>query len=342
METMRVEQIVIIYPDGARIPELKSWLSPYSSLTHVVSFTGLPQAVPILSKFPCDLLIIADRFPEAQGVILLKGLRKLCPKSQFLILASESAPIEELSAIARADLDVQYFPQPWDKLSLLAHIEAGVGTEIPSFATAMSLDDDQASRISHSLESLLENTAALSIYLVTDLGQVLDFKGSELAQIGEISSLLGGSFAALQELGATLGEEGEADHLIHRQGKSEDLYALSVGEKAVLVLRFAVGPNAPRIGTVAFYARQVVNEIAAVLAEVSLKTDQFETRDVENSFNTELDKLFATSDIDIQKKSPKSLLTFNDALKKGLISKNLANRWTDAQAPDEPREGEAQ
>jgi len=340
---MRLEQIVIIYPDGTQIPEFKSWLSPYSSLSHVVSFTGLPQAVPIVSKFPGDLLIIGDRFPEAQGTILLKGLRKLCPKSEYIILATEANPIEELSAIARTDLNVQYFPQPWDKQGLLAHIEAGIGKETPSFATAMALDDDQASRITRSLDGLLEDTAALSIYLVTDLGQVLDYKGSELAQIGEISSLLGGSFAALQELGATLGEEGEADHLIHRQGKSEDLYALSVGEKAVLVLRFTVGPTSPRIGTVAFYARQAVSELSTILAEVRVRpTQPFETQDMENAFNTELDKLFSSTETGAHQKSSKSLLTFTGALKKGLVSKSLSTRWTDAQAPDEPREGEAQ
>ena len=331
---MRVEQIAIVYPDEAQIPEFKTWLKAYSS-SHIATFTGLPQAVPILSKFPCDLLIVADRFPEAQGVILLKGLRKLCPKSQFIMLATDSKPIEKLIAITRNDLNVQYFPQPWDKQSLLAHIEASIGSETHSFATAMALEDDQSARISKSLEALLGDTAALSIYLVTDLGQVLDYKGSELAQIGEISSLLGGSFAALRELGVTLGEEGEAAHLIHRQGNSEDLYALSVGDKAVLVLRFPVSSTAPRIGTVAFYARQTVSELAAILAEdKAIPAQTFEAADVENAFGDELDRLFATTEA-----APRNtLLTFTEALKKGLISKSLSNRLTDAPASDEPGE----
>ncbi len=331
---MRVEQIAIIYPDAARIPEFKEWLSPYSSLCHVVSFTGLPQAVPIISKFPCDLMVVADRFPEAQGAILLKGLRRICPKSQVLLLACEATPISELSAIAHNDLNVQYFPQPWDKQALLAHIEAGIGKETPSFATALALDDGQSERISQALESLLDETAALSIYLVTDLGQVLDFKGGELEQIGEISSLLGGSFAALQELGTTLGEEGEADQLVHRQGKTEDLYALSVGNKAVLVLRFAVAPATPRIGTVAFYARQTVAKLAEILAEVKAKpTKPFGSEYVENALNTELDQLFATSNTEPNKKKTKNLLSFTGALRKGLVSKTLVNRWDISKTP---------
>jgi hypothetical protein len=332
---MRIEQIAIIYPDETRIPEFKAWLNPYSSLSHVVSFTGLPRAIPIISKFPCDLLIVADRFAEAQGAILLKGLRRLCPKSQIILLATNSTPIEELIAIARNDLNVQYFPQPWDKQSLLAHIEAGIGKETPSFATAMTFDENQALRISQALESLQEETTALSIYLVTELGQVLDYKGSELAQIGEISSLLGGSFAALQQLGTTLGEQGVAANLIHRQGKSEDLYALSVGGKAVLVLRFAVGSTAPRIGTVAFYARNTVNKLAEILAEANVKpTQPFGSWDVEAALDTELDQLFAVTETEPNKKTSGRLLTFTGALKKGLVTKSLINRWDSSEKAD--------
>lgn len=323
---MKIEQIGIIYPHGVRIPEIKDWLKPYSSLCHIVSFSGLAQAVPILSKFPCDLLIVADSFPEAQGAILLKGMRKLCPGAQFIVLATETKPISELVTISREDLNVQYFPQPWDIQSLLAHIEAGIGKETPSFVTALTFSDDQALRIGRLLETLLEETSALSVYLVTELGQVLDYRGSELTQIGELSSLLGGSFAALRQLGATLGEQGAATNLIHRQGQTEDLYALSVGNEALLVLRFAVGPTAPRIGTVAYYARHAVETLAGILAENRIKTTQpFAPGDMETALRSELDHLFDTPETEPTLRS--RLLTFTGALKQGLVSKSLINRW---------------
>ena len=342
---MRVEQIGVIYTDGTRIPEIKDWLKPYSSLCRIVTFTGLAQAVPVLSKFPCDMLIVADRFPEAQGVILLKGLRRLCPKAQFILLATEQTAIEELAAMARNDLNIHYFPQPWDKQTLLAHIEAGIGKEIPSFAMAMALDEDQALRISRTLETLIEETSALSIYLVTELGQVLDFKGSELAQIGEISSLLGGSFAALQQLGATMGEHAPSANLIQRQGEAEDLYALSVGHEALLVLRFAVGPTAPRIGTVAFYARQAVDKLAKILAENHTKpTRPYVSAGAEDTLKNELDRLFtiAENEPEPTTKSTDRLFTYAQALKKGLVSRGLVNRWGSGTLnQDELREGDA-
>lgn len=323
---MRVERIGIIYSDPARLLEIKGWLNPYTSLCHVVAFSGLPEAVPLLSKFPCDLLIVADRFPEAQGLSLLKGLRLLCRGAQVLMLAT-GIPNDDLTSVARSDLDVAYFHQPWDVQSLLAHIEAGIGKETPTFTTALALENDQYQRISQELERLLGNTSASSIYLVTEFGQVLDYKGSELTSIGEVSSLLGASFAALQELGATLGERGPAANLIQRQGAEQEFYALSVGQQALLVLRFSRGPNAPRIGTVAFYARQAATELTKILGEHHLShTRPFMNGEMQNALSTELETLFS---VPAEHRTAADSMNFDQAVKAGLISKSL-NRHFDA------------
>jgi hypothetical protein len=229
-------------------------------------------------------------------------------------------PSEDLTAVARRDLDVVYFHQPWDVQSLLAHVEAGIGKETPTFTTALALEDEQYQRVSQELERLLENTLASSIYLVTEFGQVLDFKGSEMASIGEVSSLLGASFAALQELGATLGERGPAANLIHRQGVEQEFYALSVGQQALLVLRFSRGPNAPRIGTVAFYARQAAAELTEILGEHHLNhTRPFMNDEVQNALSTELENLFSAP----AEQTVTDSMNFDQAVKAGLISKSL-------------------
>jgi predicted regulator of Ras-like GTPase activity (Roadblock/LC7/MglB family) len=219
--------------------------------------------------------------------------------------------------------------------SLLAHIEAGVGKEVPSFATAMVFDDEQIQKISNVMETLIEETAALSVHLVTSLGQVVDYKGSELKQIGEISSLLGGSFAALQQLGPTLNEQGVASNLIHRQGQHEDLYALSVGNDALLVLRFSVTPTTPRIGTVALYARRAVEELTKLMAASHQKATNPFGAEGAQALNTELDQLFGDANSE-QATAPKSkLLSFTGALRKGLVTKSFMNRWDSAHPTDE-------
>lgn len=318
---MRVERIGIICSDPARLLEMKGWLNPYTSLCHVVSFSGLPEAVPLLSKFPCDLLLVVDRFPEAEGISLLKGLRLLCRGAQILMLAN-GIPNDDLTRVSKRDLDLVYFHQPWDLQSLLAHIEAGIGKETPTFTTALTLDDDLYQRVSQELERLLGNTLASSIYLVTEFGQVLDYKGSEMESISEVSSLLGASFAALQELGSTLGERGPAANLIHRQGAEQEFYALSVGAQALLVLRFSRGPNAPRIGTVAFYARQAAAVLTEILGQEHLRpTQPFMTDELQATLNTELENLFSSASTE---KLENPFMSFDQAVNAGLISKSLS------------------
>ncbi len=263
-------------------------------------------------------------------MILYTGLRKLCPNAQIIMLALKPTPIYELFITAQENMEFNYFPQPWDEQSLLAHIEATIGMEPSMFSTALALGGEQQQRISYLLDALQKNVSARSIHLMTDLGQVLDYKGNEFDQIGEISSLLGGSFAALQQLGTTQGEQGPAASLIHRLGEKEDLYALSVGQQAFLVLRFSRGPNVPRIGTVAFYARQTVTELSGILAESRGKpTKPFVSGDVRDTLKIELEQLFTTSETDpAPTGKPDRLLTFTQALKKGLVSKSLINRWS--------------
>lgn len=330
---MGAERIAIIYPESTEAVQLKEWLKPFGSLVQVVSFNGLRQAVPLIEKFPCDLLLVADRFPEAQGTILLKGLRKLCPKTQIILLAADTEAISDLKAIAKADLEVQYFPKPWDKQGLMAHIEASIGKDAPSFATALALEEEQAVHISNALEDLLVESSALSIYLVTDLGQVLDYKGSQFSKIGEISSLLGGSFAALQQIKDTLGERGSTANLIHSQGQTEDLYAFSVGSQALLVLRFAAGPSAPKIGTVVFYARQAVAKVHEILVTSSSKpTKPFLSEEVDDRLQSALDQLFSDAGTEPAEPAtgPNQLMDFTAALKRGLVSKGLMDRWGSA------------
>src|SRR3990172_2674076 len=335
-------RVGIIYPNETDNQDIKGWLKPYSAGNQIVSFTTLPQAVPLINKFPCDLLITGDRFAEAQGASLLKGLRKLCPNAQVIMLATFAEPIEALLAETHSDLNVHYFPQPWDKQSLLAHIEASIGVEAPPFTTALVLDETQSQRISGILENLQKETGAISVYLVTHLGQVLDYKGSELTQIGEISSLLGGSFAALNQLSSTFAETAPADSLIHRQGSEEDVYALSVSDSALLVLRFLHSASTPRIGTVSFYARQTVSELASILAESKKKLNEpLMDEEAKDAISSELDQLFGavepTAEKNRQPKPSEPLLSFSEALDQGLITKGLEGRFEAARSNKEDK-----
>ena len=263
----RNERVTIIYPDPQRGREIKGWLKPYSSLVQIDAYQSLRVAVPMLDGFPSGLLLVADRFPEASGTSLYQGLRVLCPKAQVVMLAHERTPIEAILVAQKQEPGLHYFTQPWDRPGLLNQVEASLGVERPVYTVAFILNEVQQQEINRHLEELQGTLSTRSISLITDTGQVLACKGdAEFSQIGEISSLLASSFAALQEVGHTLGDFTPANNLIHRQSETEHIYVIGVGDHALLVLLFSDNASAPRMGTVAYYANREAQALAGILA----------------------------------------------------------------------------
>ena len=327
----RIERITILFHDSDVVNEIKGWLNPYSLLVQLDTFNSLRVAVPLLAKSPSGLMLVSDRFPEASGLSLYAGLRKLSPKAQVYMLASEETPMPEMVSVAQREANLLYFPQPWDQRSLLANLEASLGNETPVYTTAVILDGAQHQEVSRHLDELQESVAALSIYLTTDLGQILAYAGDdELTQIGEISSLLGGSFAALQQVGYTLGDFSPAYSLIQRQSDTGNLYVFGVGNRALLVLLFSRGHNTPRIGTVAYYARNKVEALAKILASNhDQQASQLVVAGMEEALTAEFDTLFAKSGEDIKKdnQSSERLLDVAKAFEEGLVTKGLLDRF---------------
>src|SRR3989304_3582546 len=263
----RSQRITIIFTDPKSVDEMKGWLKPYSPLVQINAFNSLRVAVPMLEKFPADQLIVADRFPEASGLSLYKGLRSLSPQAQVYMLAAEQTPMPELRAAGKPDTGLRYFTRPWDQHSLLTQLEANLVYESPVYTVATILEESQQREISRQLDELQESLSARSICLMTDLGQVLAYKGDTgLAQIGKISLLLGGSFAALQQVGLTLGDLGPANSLIQRQSETEDMYVIGVAERALLFLLFPHSQSTPRLGTITYYTRHTVQALAKILS----------------------------------------------------------------------------
>lgn len=329
-KTTRIERITIISPDTELVNEMRRWLRPYSSFAQIDGFNSLRAAVPVLAKVPCGLMLVSDRFPEASGLSLFDGLHRLSPDAQIFMLASEQTPIPGVSIAARRETSLHYFPQPWDQESLLAHLEASLGDERPFHTTPLTLGDSQHLEVSRHLDELQESVSARSIYLTTDLGQVLAYKGdTELAQIEEISSLLGGSFVALQQVGRTLGDYGPANSLIQHQSETEELYVLGVGDHALLVMLFSHNPNTPRIGTVAYYARNKVEALAKILSsDLPGQAPEMLVAGIGEALDTEFDKLFAKPKEDTKElRKSTDRLDFAKALEEGLVTRGLIDRF---------------
>lgn len=315
----RIQRIItIIVPDPERGQEIKGWLKPYSSLVQIEAYHSLRAAVPMLEGFPSGLLLVADRFPEASGLSLYQGLRLLCPEAQVVMLAHERIPIQALLAAQKQQPRLHYFTQPWDRRALLDQVEASLGVERPVYTVALILDEVQRQRISRHLEELKGNLSTRSISLISDTGQVLAYESDdELAQIGEVSSLLAGSFAALQQVGHTLGDFTPANNLIHRQSQTEHIYVIGVGDHALLVLFFPNNVTAPRMGTVAFYANQKAQALADILASQP---------------GVQAAPLQPVTALARSNGNKKQVMSFTRALKQGYVTMGLIDRFEMAHA----------
>lgn len=315
----RIQRITIIYPDPERGQEIKGWLKHYSALVQIEAYDSLRVAVPMLEGFPGGLLLVADRFPEASGPSLYQGLRLLCPEAQVVMLAHERIPLEAILVAQKQQPRLHYFTQPWERRALLNQVEASLGMERPVYTVALILDEVQRQKISRHLEELKGNLSTRSISLITDTGQVLAYEAdAEFTQIGEVSSLLAGSFAALQQVGHTLGDFTPANNLIHRQSETEHIYVIGVGDHALLVLFFPNNITAPRMGTVAYYA----NRKAQALADILVSKPGAQAATMEPV--TAVAKSNGNKD---------QVMSFTRALKEGYVTMGLIDRFESARSP---------
>jgi len=309
----RIQRVTIIVPDPQQGQEIKGWLKPYSSLVQIEAYHSLRVAVPMLEGFPSGLLLVADRFPEASGLSLYQGLRLLCPEAQVVMLAHERTPIEAILVAQKQEPKLHYFIQPWDRRALLDQVEINLGVERPVYTVALILDEVQRQKISLHLQELKANLPTGSISLITDTGQVLAYDSdAELAQIGEVSSLLAGSFAALQQVGHTLGDFTPAHNLIHRQSLTEHIYVIGVGDHALLVLFFPNDSNAPRMGTVALYANRKAQTLADILASQP---------------GAQAARIEPVTALAESNGNEKQLMSFTRALKGGYVTMGLIDRF---------------
>lgn len=325
-------RVAVILSDQFRLEGPGDWLGAIADSAKVTTFANLRDAVVSMRKRPFDIIVSIDTFPETHGRSLVKGLGRLCPNASMVILAANPNPDVELQNQANANPELSYFEQPWEQEQLTSLLKTLVKeTEPASQAAVPSINDKAYQEISQQLEELQNAISALSLYLVNSLGQVLAYEGrDDLVQIGEVASLLGGSFAALQEVGSLLGEEDPSVNLIHRQGSEEDLYALSVGERYLLVLRVPSGTYAPKIGTVWYYARKTSTTLAKLLAEMQPQSGEaFSQENIEDELNMEFDNLFTGNQNGDGPISSDQLMDFQSALDNGLIPENMLGATED-------------
>lgn len=183
--------------------------------------------------------------------------------------------VDDVPAQANQNAD----PEAYSEEEFIKRLSA-TGTLLP----------DQHETMAVLLKALKENVSAHSVYLVDYLGQSLFHSGNAASEhLVEIASLLGGSFAALLEVGEIVDDEESPMNLIYRQGKKDDIYALSVARSHLLILLIARGSYTTRVGTVWYYVRDVAPALTDILNSLALASSS-EPSPFDNDMSAALDE----------------------------------------------------
>jgi hypothetical protein len=156
------------------------------------------------------------------------------------------------------------------------------------------LSDERYRQISHVMDQLRKDVSARCLFLADVQGHIIARTGdTDRVQMEEIASLLGAGMASLSEAGRTLNNDPDTINLAYREGKTENLYALTVDQRLLLILVIGQGKYSSRLGTVWYYAHQVARDLRRMVNEVGqVGPQQVITADFNQAFEAEFDKLF--------------------------------------------------
>lgn len=300
---MSTKRVALITADEGLLQQIELWLYIETPDLELKTFTNPKKAYSFLRSLPkLDQIITSESFPEVGGPVWLKALRKLYSDTPITVLASNEDPDKTTTSLVMDDPNATFLTQPLERRSFFSVSEEDANTPLEHERGGIpaSLTGDQHQRAAALLEDIQENVNAHSIYLVDYLGQSLVHLGNAASQhIVEIASLLGGSFAALLEVGEIVDEDKSSMNLIYRQGEKDDIYALSVASNFLLILLIARGPYATRVGTVWYYVREVAPTLADILNNLEPDPDGRPFGDDMTAvLDKELESMFPTATLD--------------------------------------------
>jgi hypothetical protein len=307
--------------------QIGNWLVQLGAAPAKVDKISIPrECVSALRFHSYDIVIAAEKLEDVKGYPWYQALRKLAPNS-LVIMFGEANGIPSLFAAEEMDNNLVYLSAGINDKDLAEYAapylepmdQQETATLIPS------INDNQYQQCEQLISGLSESVGAHSIYLVDQLGQVLAKVGkANESTINEVASLLGGSFAALVEVGHLLGDENPAMNLIYHQSEQDDLYALGLDMNFSLILLIGHGPYSAKIGTVWYYTYKTATALQSVLAELTAKPEMgdFDQR-MDQDLDSRLQSLFGESE-DGQI-THEHYLTLDEALEQGLVSEDFIN-----------------
>lgn len=288
---MNGKRILIVDDEESILVVLKNSLKKLGPDYQIATVTDGFAALDQIMAESFDLIVTDYNMAHMDGLELLEAIHYTQPNAQVIMMTAYGNDI--LEAEARR-LQIRYLAKPLE-INLFRQVVQETLDDLPAGQFGiLILSHKRHQQISQLLEQLRSDVSARCLFLADVQGHIIARLGNaDQISMEETASLLGGSIATLREAGHAIDGDPDAINLAYREGKHEYLYALNIGQRLLLVLIIDRGQYTSRLGTVWYYAQQVVVTLRQILRETEYANPRqiFDAR-VDQAFQSELDKLF--------------------------------------------------
>lgn len=301
------KQILIVDDEESVLFVLKNSLVKLGKEYEVVTATNAFTALEYIQARSFDLIITDYKMNDMDGLQLMEAVRSLRPDARMIMMTAYGT--ESLEEEARQLQAYRYLTKPLEMSAFRQIVKEALRAEDMAISRPgiLILSDARYRRVMQLLQDLQGDVGARCIILTDANGQMIAHAGDVGGlHLEEIASLLCGGMATMQAAGSALDGDENAIHLSYREGQRDNLYVVNIGVQLLLVVIIENGPYSSRLGSAWYYARQTAVTLRQTLGEADHATAPrlFDGADVDDAFDSELDKLFAMDEEEAEVVSP--------------------------------------
>ena len=326
-------------------------LAELGAAYRVEAVTSGEEAWQKMSVEPYDLVVTDLRMPGMDGLELIRRMRESFPQTRSILMTAYGS--DEVQATARRLQTYSYIAKPFRARDLLNAARSALEGLTVNTKGVLILSDERYEAMSRQLEQLQVDTGAQIILLCDTMGQTITCVGEMPdLKLNNVTILVAGGMSTTLEMRRVLGEK-RALNLNYHEGDLFDIYSATVGENLFLLFVFDRRSRASRVGVVWLYAKRTIEALqeltspeeapaASELAEGfgdillqemdSLFGDSFSEISLEQATvallspeadlqdaATRSERVSEKNALQIEPDSPGELLSFEEALARGLI-----------------------
>jgi CheY-like chemotaxis protein len=301
------KRILIVDDEESVLFVLKNSLAKLGQEYEVATAVNAFTALEYVQEQSFDLIITDYKMADMDGLQLMEAIRLLRADARIIMMTAYGT--ENLEAEAQRLDAYRYLTKPLEMGAFRQIVKEALRSEDMAISRPglLILSDARYRQVMTLLQTLQGDVGARCIILTDANGQMIAHAGDVGGlHLEEIASLLCGGMATMQAAGNALDGEENAIHLSYREGRRDNLYVVNIGVQLLLIVIIENGPYSSRLGSAWYYARQTAVTLRKTLGEADHATAPqiFTSANVDEAFDSELDKLFAFDDKELAPVAP--------------------------------------